>query len=100
MKINITGASGFVGSNLSVFLKENHAHVVALSLRNENWRDHLDRSSDVLIHLAGKAHDTFDTASADEYYKVNTELTKDLFNEFLESGIRDFFYFSSVKAAA
>lgn len=100
MKINITGASGFVGSNLSVFLKENHAHVVALSLRNENWRDHLDRSSDVLIHLAGKAHDTSDTASADEYYKVNTELTKDVFNEFLESGIRDFFYFSSVKAAA
>src|SRR5690606_32694964 len=60
----------------------------------------LDRNSQVLIHLAGKAHDTANVACDDDYYKINTELTKILFNEFLESDIRDFFYFSSVKAAA
>ena len=100
MKITITGATGFVGSNLSVFLKEKNAAVLPLSLRNREWPKLLDRSSEVLIHLAGKAHDTANVASDDDYYKINTELTKILFNEFLESDIRDFFYFSSVKAAA
>lgn len=100
MKITITGASGFVGSNLSVFLNEKDATVLPLSLRNSEWPELLDRNSQVLIHLAGKAHDTANVACDDDYYKINTELTRDLFNEFLESDIRDFFYFSSVKAAA
>src|SRR5690606_42053928 len=96
MKITITGATGFVGSNLSVFLNEKDATVLPLSLRNREWPKLLDRSSQVLIHLAGKAHDTANVLSDDDYYKINTELTKVLFNEFLESDIRDFFYFSSV----
>lgn len=100
MKITITGATGFVGSNLSVFLNEKDATVLPLSLRNSEWPELLDRNSQVLIHLAGKAHDTANVACDDDYYKINTELTKILFNEFLESDIRDFFYFSSVKAAA
>ena len=98
--ITITGATGFVGSNLSVFLNEKDATVLPLSLRNREWPKLLDRNSQVLIHLAGKAHDTANVACDDDYYKINTELTKILFNEFLESDIRDFFYFSSVKAAA
>ncbi len=98
--ITITGATGFVGSNLSVFLNEKDATVLPLSLRNREWPELLDRNSQVLIHLAGKAHDTANVACDDDYYKINTELTKILFNEFLESDIRDFFYFSSVKAAA
>ncbi|WP_245169099.1 NAD-dependent epimerase/dehydratase family protein [Marnyiella aurantia] len=98
--ITITGATGFVGSNLSVFLNEKDATVLPLSLRNSEWPELLDRNSQVLIHLAGKAHDTANVACDDDYYKINTELTKILFNEFLESDIRDFFYFSSVKAAA
>ncbi|MBP0612979.1 NAD-dependent epimerase/dehydratase family protein [Chryseobacterium sp. cx-311] len=100
MMITITGATGFVGSNLSVFLNEKDATVLPLSLRNSEWPELLDRNSQVLIHLAGKAHDTANVACDDDYYKINTELTKILFNEFLESDIRDFFYFSSVKAAA
>src|SRR5690606_33981174 len=36
----------------------------------------------------------------DEYFKVNTELTKHVFDRFLQSDARDFIYFSSVKAVA
>ncbi|PZR07349.1 MAG: nucleoside-diphosphate-sugar epimerase, partial [Flavobacterium psychrophilum] len=50
--------------------------------------------------LAGKAHDTKNTSAAAEYFQVNTELTKKLFDIFLNSDIRDFIYFSSVKAVA
>ncbi|MDF0718817.1 NAD-dependent epimerase/dehydratase family protein [Kaistella sp. PBT33-4] len=100
MKITITGVSGFVGTNLSAFLSDQGNEVLPVSMREDGWEKILDRQADALIHLAGKAHDTAHVTSEEEYYKINTELTKILFNEFLESDIRDFFYFSSVKAAA
>lgn len=97
MKITITGASGFVGQNLSKYLKNQNHDVQSLSLRN-SWT--LDKDSDVIIHLAGKAHDTANTSADEEYFKVNRDLTIQLFDEFLNSEINDFFYFSSVKATA
>ncbi|SEA87266.1 Nucleoside-diphosphate-sugar epimerase [Flavobacterium gillisiae] len=98
MKIVITGISGFVGQNLSVFLNENGNEVQGLSLRTENW--FFDKKADVIIHLAGKAHDTTNTSCEEEYFNVNTDLTKKLFDQFLNSKVRDFVYFSSVKATA
>jgi len=97
MNVTITGVSGFVGQNLSQYLEENNCNITGLSLRN-NWK--LIANSDVIIHLAGKAHDTSNTSADEEYFGVNTELTKKLFDEFLQSDTRDFIYFSSVKASA
>lgn len=97
MKVIITGASGFVGQNLSKYLTEKQVEVSGISLRNE-WD--CPKEADAIIHLAGKAHDTEDTSAADEYFRVNTELTKKIFNDFLHSDIKDFIYFSSVKAVA
>ena len=98
MKIIITGATGFVGSNLSKYLEEKGNVVGKLSLRNPVWI--LNKSADVIIHLAGIAHDTENTSADDEYFKINRDLTIQLFDEFLNSEIRDFIYFSSVKATA
>ena len=53
-----------------------------------------------VIHLAGKAHDVRGTSNADEYFAINTELTSRLFDLFLQSTARDFFFVSSVKAIA
>lgn len=97
MKITITGISGFVGQNLSNYLKEKEHDVEGLSLRN-SWV--LDKNTDAIIHLAGKAHDTSNTSNDQEYFEINTELTIKLFDEFLDSEIKDFIYFSSVKATA
>ena len=52
------------------------------------------------IHLAGKAHDLKRTSEAKDYFEVNTELTKSLFNQFLISDCEVFIYMSSVKAVA
>lgn len=97
----ITGASGFVGQNLSSYLTDKGMQATDISLRNLNWKEHLKTiNAKALIHLAGKAHDTSNTSSPEDYFKVNRDLTVSLFKEFLKSDIRDFFYFSSVKAVA
>lgn len=100
MIVTITGSSGFVGQNLSKYLYKENIEIRSISLRNVMWKDELDKDSTAIVHLAGKAHDTSNTSSSEEYFKVNKELTIELFNEFLNSNIRDFFYFSSVKAVA
>lgn len=100
MKVIITGHSGFVGTNLSYYLDDHNVDISNVSLRNDEWKSKIDQDSDAVIHLAGKAHDTSDVSNPDEYYKVNRDLTIELFNEFLVSDIKKFFYFSSVKAAA
>ena len=97
MKITVTGATGFVGQNLSRYLQNHNHDVQTLSLR-KLWI--LDNNIDVLIHLAGKAHDTANTSSEEQYFKANRDLTIQLFKDFLNSDCRDFFYFSSVKATA
>lgn len=98
MKIIITGATGFVGKNLTQYLTTKSDKVVPLSLRNIDYQ--LDDTADAIIHLAGKAHDTKNTSDDNEYYRVNTDLTIALFDKFLQSDIKDFIYFSSVKAVA
>lgn len=105
-KVLITGITGFVGINLKQYLK-NKFDVIGIS-RNKNnniiiYQD-LSKSkfneSKAFIHLAGKAHDLKKTSKDNEYFKVNTELTKKLFNQFLESRCEVFIYMSSVKAVA
>lgn len=100
MSIIITGASGFVGQNLKRYLQEKGKTVYPLSLRDSKWMNELPKEADALIHLAGKAHDTSNTSQEVEYFQVNRDLTIAIFEEFLKSEIRDFFYFSSVKAVA
>ena len=97
MNIIITGATGFVGKNLSKFLKEKGHHISPLSLRKA-WE--LDQNAEAIIHLAGKERDTKNTSAEKEYFEINTELTKKLFEEFLKTPAQDFIYFSSVKATA
>jgi Nucleoside-diphosphate-sugar epimerases len=95
--IFITGSSGFVGSNLVPFLKlKKIGDVVSLSLREPVTLD----SGQAIIHLAGKAHDLKNSSNPQEYFDVNFGKTKELFDLFVKSDIRDFIYFSSVKSVA
>jgi nucleoside-diphosphate-sugar epimerase len=96
--IILTGSTGFVGRNLAKYLKDDFA-ISALDLRSPHDINNFNGMMSV-IHLAGKAHDLRKSADDSEYVKVNTNLTKQLFNLFLQSDARDFIYFSSVKAVA
>ncbi|PXY44062.1 NAD-dependent epimerase/dehydratase family protein [Flavobacterium hydrophilum] len=98
MNIIITGISGFVGQNLSNYLRKKSFLIDSLSLRNQFLN--FNSNADAIVHLAGKAHDTKGINDASEYFAINTELTKKLFDAFLKSNVKDFIYFSSVKAVA
>lgn len=99
MNITLTGATGFVGQNLVPYLANKHT-IESISMRSDGWRKSISNDANVVIHLAGKAHDTSNTSDANDYFKVNRDLTQELFDWFLKSEARDFFYFSSVKAVA
>ncbi len=112
MKILITGVHGFVGSNLVKALSKDNiiygldiVNLVKEGIRYTFSWDYLDKDDgipevDAIIHLAGKAHDTKNQAAADVYFKVNTELTKKIYDYYLKSKAKKFIFFSSVKAAA
>ncbi|HNX35844.1 MAG TPA: NAD-dependent epimerase/dehydratase family protein [Kiritimatiellia bacterium] len=104
MKILITGAFGFVGTNLSAYLAERGHELWALdvvngqsAIGNENdscqdakaqkgaysrcfgW-EKLEKipwgEVDAVVHLAGKAHDTRNASDPQSYFDVNVGLTK------------------------
>ena len=109
--ILITGAYGFVGSNLAAYLKGRFTlwaldvedRAPGLYARFFSWRQ-IDsipwEEVYAVIHLAGKAHDTKNKSEAKVYFEVNTGLTKQIYDSFLLSKAEKFVFFSSVKAVA
>ena len=89
--ILITGAFGFVGTNLSAWLARRGFELWALDVpaaqpavpsvyaRRFTWNDLAAipwSQVDGIVHLAGKAHDTRNTSDAQSYFEINAGLTR------------------------
>lgn len=94
-KIFLTGANGFVGSHIqeSQFFKTKNFR--CFDRYNVDLKD-----IDAIFHFAGIAHDVEGVYSKDDYFNVNLELTKRIYDEFLVSDVPLFIFLSSVKAVA
>lgn len=124
MNILITGVHSFVGLSLVKSLSERHtvygldtvypyAKGVKMTL---SWKDldsfyqpftfnqleiaKLLQHIDIILHLTEKAENSKNRSHSREYFDINTKLTQKIFNFFLKSNAKKFFFFSSVKAAA
>ena len=105
MNISITGYTGFVGKNiLNYFRQYPNYNFTEISIKKNNLYidfNFLKSKNDVVvIHLAGISQDVKNVLNSDEYYLVNTELTKKIYDFFLESTAKKFIFLSSVKAVA
>jgi nucleoside-diphosphate-sugar epimerase len=92
--IGISGSTGFIGKNIL----EKNINLFQFVCYKKNQK--FEIKEDIIIHLAGKAHDLKNIADPFEYYLVNTELTKKIFDAFLLSDAKVFITLSSVKAVA
>ena len=92
--IFITGSGGFVGQNII-----KHFNSIYEFYRFSK-NDEININQDIVLHFAGKAHDLKHTSNSEGYYIVNTELTKQVYDNFLESDAQVFITLSSVKAVA
>ena len=84
--IFLTGSSGFVGKNLISRFKNKYE--IFRFKRNSK----ININQNIVIHLAGIAHDTSKNLDSKIYYETNTEFTKKIFNEFIKSEARDFIF--------
>ena len=89
-----------MGTNLIQYLKESINPSIFPFTRDMFLKNSYPKLDGIVIHLAGKAHDLKGSSNKDEYQFVNFELTKRLFNAFLESEAKVFITLSSVKAVA
>lgn len=106
MKCLITGATGFIGRELTkleydfrsiVRLDENHRfkdyYVIPDLNESTDWSNCL-YGINTIIHLAGLAHNNFHTAL--EYKTINTNGALRLASEAAKSGVRRFVFVSSI----
>lgn len=110
MNVLISGAYGFVGSNLCRFLTQKGWHCTALDVMQGDapysssyqWNS-VEKipweSFDAVVHLAGKAHDTKNRSQASAYFEINCGLTEKIFTA-CAGRTKRFLFFSSVKACA
>jgi len=109
IKILITGISGFVGNNIVKYFSNFQEYkILGLDIVFPNivgvekiysWEElKVIEDIDIVIHLAGKAHDIENTSEEKSYFDINYGLTKKVYDWYLNSSATKFFMMSSVKA--
>jgi nucleoside-diphosphate-sugar epimerase len=98
MNILITGEKSYVGTSLKRWLNQwaDIYSVDSISLRNDNWKEKDFSVYDVLIHLVATVHKKENPEIKNEYYRINTDLTKEVALKAKHSGIKQFVFMSSI----
>jgi UDP-2-acetamido-2,6-beta-L-arabino-hexul-4-ose reductase len=83
MNILVTGAAGFIGKNLCIFLQEAGFYNIEKITRDDNAESIIQKvkSADFIYHLAGINRPKND----DEFKAGNTDLTQKIINTLIES---------------
>ena len=116
MKILVTGANGFIGTQLTETLA-NSGHpvrntarsiapnnpitseMITCDLESADNLDHLTTGCDAIVHLAGRAHVMSDDPATSEslYLSANVDVTRRLAQSAARTGVKRMILMSSVK---
>lgn len=97
-KILITGKNSYIGNELTEWLeKEPEKYdVVKESVRDDKWKGIDFSLFDVVVHLAGIAHQDTKSNQEELYYNINTDLTIDIAKKAKAEGVKQFVFMSSI----
>lgn len=97
-QVLITGTSSYIGNQLADWLqKTSDEYLVTKKSVRDNKFKKIDFSNfDVIVHVAGIAHQDTRADQENLYYKVNTELTIDIAKRAKEQGVKQFVFLSSI----
>ncbi|AEA00564.1 MULTISPECIES: NAD-dependent epimerase/dehydratase family protein [Aerococcus] len=97
-KILITGKHSYIGNQFSQWLAQwpEDYKVVKESLRDGTWRQSDWSNYDVILHVAGIAHNSSDPKLEDLYYEVNRDLTIEAAKKAKAEGVGQFIFMSSI----
>jgi nucleoside-diphosphate-sugar epimerase len=96
LNVLVTGASGFVGKHLLHYNNNGRYNLRTVSLKSTNVESCLIENIDVIIHLAGKAHE-MNKIDDKVYFDTNYLLTAQLADKAKKAGVKHFIYISSTK---
>ncbi len=94
--IMITGADGYIGTALTNWLQKEEYHVVGVDTRQVKPED-IDMSGcDVVVHVAGIAHQKETKKNAHLYYEINRDYAVKTALNARRSGVKQFIVLSSM----
>lgn len=97
-RVLITGRNSYIGNAVEEWLAQwpQEYSVDKISVRDGSWRTLNWQNYDVLIHVAGIAHNSSDASLEDEYYRVNRDLTVEVAKKAKADNIKHFINMSSI----
>ncbi|NLH69653.1 MAG: NAD-dependent epimerase/dehydratase family protein [Brooklawnia sp.] len=95
----ITGQHSYLGNSLREWLstRPDAYRVDMLDLKDPAWHEAALGEYDSVVHMAGIAHVSADPSLANQYYRVNRDLTIETARKAKADGVRQFIFISSMK---
>lgn len=96
--ILITGVNSYIGNKFEEWVSQwpNQYNVSKISLRNDDWKVMDWSIYDVVLHVAGIAHNSSDPKLEELYYSVNRDLTIEVAEKAKNDGLSHFIFMSSI----
>lgn len=97
-RVLITGKNSYIGTSLENWLmKEPDKYIVdTVDMEDGSWKEKNFSEYDVVFHVAGIAHVSYDPKMEGLYYKVNRDLAIETAEKAKAEGVKQFIFMSSI----